>query len=224
MSSIGKNIKFLRNERKMTQDALAERLCVTRQTISNYEVGKSQPDIETLKKLAEIFQVDIYEILYQPVGRTVQRAKYAKILLAFLLAAVLGVILHQMIRRASMIDQGHAQALNILLRLLIAPVYYFLLGWLVSGSIRSLYTTTFLSRSARRLCLLCVAVLAILFVLALFPYYSVMLTVLGVPYIRVPSVWMDITHWITGNQHFVWISLLLGTCCGACTGNKQKAS
>jgi len=37
MRDIGKNIKLLREERNMTQDELAERLFVTRQTVSNYE-------------------------------------------------------------------------------------------------------------------------------------------------------------------------------------------
>ena len=42
MAAIGKNIRRLRNERQMTQDELAEKLYVSRQTISNYETGVSQ--------------------------------------------------------------------------------------------------------------------------------------------------------------------------------------
>lgn len=41
MNEIGKNIRFLRQQRKMSQDQLAEALHVTRQTVSNYETGVS---------------------------------------------------------------------------------------------------------------------------------------------------------------------------------------
>ena len=41
MSDISKSIKRVRNEKKMTQDALAEELHVTRQAISNWETDVS---------------------------------------------------------------------------------------------------------------------------------------------------------------------------------------
>ena len=41
MNDIGKNIRFLREQRKLSQDQLAESLHVTRQTVSNYETGVS---------------------------------------------------------------------------------------------------------------------------------------------------------------------------------------
>ena len=53
MRDIGKNIRDLRERAKLTQDALAEQLCTTRQTISNYERGKTRPDVDTAIKLIE---------------------------------------------------------------------------------------------------------------------------------------------------------------------------
>lgn len=41
MRDIGKNIKALRERKCLTQDQLAEKLFVTRQTVSNYETGDS---------------------------------------------------------------------------------------------------------------------------------------------------------------------------------------
>lgn len=41
MTNIGKNIRILRTEKKMTQDELAEKLFVSHQTVSNYERGVS---------------------------------------------------------------------------------------------------------------------------------------------------------------------------------------
>ena len=53
MNRIGKNIKKARSEKGYTQEQLAQKLCVTRNTISNYETGHSNPDIEMLQLLAE---------------------------------------------------------------------------------------------------------------------------------------------------------------------------
>lgn len=66
MRDIGKNIKDLRIRKDLTQDALAENLFVTRQTVSNYETGKSRPDIDMLMRIADVLEVDIHVILYGP--------------------------------------------------------------------------------------------------------------------------------------------------------------
>lgn len=66
MRDIGKNIRDLRTRQNMTQDELAERLFVTRQTVSNYEIGKSRPDVDMLVKIAEVLETDVNEILYGP--------------------------------------------------------------------------------------------------------------------------------------------------------------
>ena len=66
MRDIGKNIKLLRQRQNMTQDELAEALFVTRQTVSNYETGRSRPDVEMLLKVAEVLDVDANTLLYGP--------------------------------------------------------------------------------------------------------------------------------------------------------------
>jgi transcriptional regulator with XRE-family HTH domain len=64
MNIVSNSIKKLREEKGMTQDELAEKLNVTRQAVSNWETGKTQPDIETLTRLAEIFDVSVERIIY----------------------------------------------------------------------------------------------------------------------------------------------------------------
>ena len=66
MNAVGKNLKQLRQREKLTQDALAEQLHVTRQAVSSWETGKTQPDIETLTALAEALHADIRELIYGP--------------------------------------------------------------------------------------------------------------------------------------------------------------
>lgn len=61
---IGENIRILRTEQNMTQDALAEALFVTRQTVSNYETGRSNPDVQMLLKIAEVLGTDIDTLIF----------------------------------------------------------------------------------------------------------------------------------------------------------------
>ncbi len=64
MTKVSKNIKKLRTEKKLTQEDIAKELFVTRQTVSSWESGRTQPDIETLVKLSELFSVSTEELIY----------------------------------------------------------------------------------------------------------------------------------------------------------------
>ena len=56
---IGKQLKSLRNEKNYTQSDLAKKLHLTPKAISFYENDQREPDIATLYKIAEIFNVSI---------------------------------------------------------------------------------------------------------------------------------------------------------------------
>ena len=56
-------IKSLRLQREMKQSDLAARLNVQQGTISNWETGKTEPDLDSLSKMAEIFDVSADYIL-----------------------------------------------------------------------------------------------------------------------------------------------------------------
>ena len=64
MSEIANSIKKLRQEKQLSQEQLAEQLHVTRQAVSNWENGKTQPDIDTLTQLAGVFDVSVERIIY----------------------------------------------------------------------------------------------------------------------------------------------------------------
>lgn len=61
---IGKNIRRGREAKGFTQEELARRLNVTRQAVSNWENEKTQPDIDTLQKLAQHLDVSAEELIY----------------------------------------------------------------------------------------------------------------------------------------------------------------
>ena len=61
--NLGERIKKYREEKKMTQVEVAEVLGVKPATISKYEAGTLEPNIESLKKLAELLEVSVDELL-----------------------------------------------------------------------------------------------------------------------------------------------------------------
>ena len=60
---IGDNIKKYRRENNISQEELAEKIGVTRQTLSKYETGESLPDIDKCKAIADVFGVSMDELV-----------------------------------------------------------------------------------------------------------------------------------------------------------------
>ena len=60
---LGKQIKKHRQEVQLSQEELAERVYVSRQTISNWENDKSYPDVNSLVLLSETFQISLDNLI-----------------------------------------------------------------------------------------------------------------------------------------------------------------
>ena len=60
---LGKQIKMHRQEAHLSQEELANRVYVSRQTISNWENDKSYPDVNSLVLLSEIFQISLDNLI-----------------------------------------------------------------------------------------------------------------------------------------------------------------
>ena len=60
---LGKHIKMYRQEAHLSQEELANRVYVSRQTISNWENDKSYPDVNSLVLLSEIFQISLDKLI-----------------------------------------------------------------------------------------------------------------------------------------------------------------
>lgn len=56
-------IKLYRENKNMTQSEVAEILWIKPATISKYEAGTLEPNIESLKRLAELFEISVDELL-----------------------------------------------------------------------------------------------------------------------------------------------------------------
>ena len=61
--SLAENLQYLRAREGVTQEQLAERLDVSRQSVSKWESAASYPEMDTLLKLCDMFQVDMDTLL-----------------------------------------------------------------------------------------------------------------------------------------------------------------
>ena len=59
---IGEFLKTLRKEKNLTQEELADKMNVSRRTVSRWETGSNLPDLSILVELADLYDVDLREI------------------------------------------------------------------------------------------------------------------------------------------------------------------
>lgn len=63
MDRFTQNLRRARKAAGLTQQQLADRLHVTRQSVSSWELGRTEPDLQTLTELAEVFETDAGSLL-----------------------------------------------------------------------------------------------------------------------------------------------------------------
>ena len=111
---IADKIKNARIQKGYTQEQVAENLLVSRQTISNWENGKSLPDIISIIKMSELYELSLDEMmkgdkaLLKKVERDVGAVKAEKKLIKFawisIVIAIILMILGEIIEGNPFID------------------------------------------------------------------------------------------------------------------------
>lgn len=71
---LGKNLRYLRKQKQMTQENLSDQLGIKRTMISAYEDGRSEPKLATLKVIGDILSVSIDELLFHDIEEKGRRA------------------------------------------------------------------------------------------------------------------------------------------------------
>ena len=71
--NLGEKIRQARREKGLTQEQLAQALFVSRQTVSNWENGKTEPDYQTLMKLSELLGQEIVQTEETSAGTAPQK-------------------------------------------------------------------------------------------------------------------------------------------------------
>lgn len=70
---IGSKIKKYREQDNLSQEELADKVYVSRQTVSNWENNKSYPDINSLKLLSNIFDISLDEFIEEDIAEMKKR-------------------------------------------------------------------------------------------------------------------------------------------------------
>lgn len=175
MNGFSDNLKRLRKARNMKQEDLAERLNVTRQTVSGWETGRRQPDLDTLQVLAEVLGADIHELIYgiKPGAYPRFQKKYVvraglsgAVLLAYLIFRIF--LQRWVVALCSSYYFGYALGI---IHFVLPVVGLFCAGFLLPSAV-ALYTAVEPGITGRKRCVWIGAVLA------LFPVLSVICTVL----------------------------------------------
>lgn len=130
MRDIGKNIRDLRMARNMTQDTLAELLFVTRQTVSNYETGRTRPDVDMVVKIAEILETDANTILYGIPAPPERKADIRRLIIA---ACILTILIPLYLWAGNLADwyanSRYVVWPRLLLGMFASPALFLLAGW-----------------------------------------------------------------------------------------------
>lgn len=87
--TIGRNIKILREANNMSQQELAEKLFITRQSVSKWESGMVVPDIEKLQMISKLFKIKIDDLMKDNFN---YHKKHCKIIPFFLIVSLITFI------------------------------------------------------------------------------------------------------------------------------------
>ena len=129
MNDIGKHIRLIRVRQGMTQDQLAEALFVTRQSVSNYETGKSRPDIDMLLRIADVLHTDLDSLLYGPAPEATQQLRKKWAIISALSFCLLTAAYYLILSLTGDPQKTYFYAPILLLRLTLRPGMFFALGW-----------------------------------------------------------------------------------------------
>lgn len=78
MKKLNERLFDLRKERNLTQEEIASRLDVSRQTISNWETGSAQPTIDKMIELSNLYDMSLDELVGRNKGKDVLPSKLLK--------------------------------------------------------------------------------------------------------------------------------------------------
>ena len=156
----------------MTQDELAARLHVTRQTVSNYERGLSEPDLDMLLRLAEALMTDSAALLgtETATGKVSRKKELFPFLFGLGLTAGAAALFFLLERQAFAWKSTHYDVIPYeRVVLLMMPLLFLLLGWTFTQGEACLTVLPTLPRLLRVGIRLAVIAAIVLYLLALAP-------------------------------------------------------
>lgn len=220
MNYIGKNLKNIRKRNGITQEVLAEKLNVTRQAVSNWENGKTRPDIDMLCEISAALETDVNEILYgekkQAEGYRRFQKKYVICTCIAVTVILLGIILRIALlpRLVEQVGEGFNIGGLVLYSLLVTPLVMLSVGC-VLPSFLSMYYDICLNKKQRMVFLIIAALFLLLSLLKVLPnivFFAGNKIFYSFSYAFIPVPVQQVLY----GKNFAIISMFIPAICGAC--------
>lgn len=99
---INETLKEKRKEYQLTQEQLSEKVFVSRKTISNWENGKTTPDLESLIRLSELFNLSLDELIkgdsdmVKKIDNKIKKGDYFYFIMILLILLIVLPIMHKL--------------------------------------------------------------------------------------------------------------------------------
>jgi len=139
MSTVSKNLKKIRVLKGLTQEDIANKLFVTRQTVSNWENGKSQPDLDMLIKIADTFETDITTLIYDVSVPVPQKREIRKLIIWSVITFIMSIIIYNFHKYANISKEQNFNISPILfLQMYMLPVFWMMVGWILMQGLGAL--------------------------------------------------------------------------------------
>ena len=80
MNFLARNLKYLRNQKGITQATICASIDVPKSTYSNWETEVSEPEIEMLVRLSQFFEIELSQLIGEDLtdGKPIEKEKNAK--------------------------------------------------------------------------------------------------------------------------------------------------
>ena len=195
MSKFAENLTARRTALGLTQEALAEKIHVTRQAVSNWETGKTQPDLEMLALLSWALEIDVAALLgAQAPPRSRGNLRRAAWSAAALAAALLAYCL-PLPYLAEQFKRTNIALPYYLYLFLLRPLLWVLGGWTLVAVLHAWPGIPPLAGRPRRVlfwcglawCLVWLSLPLLGFVLSSLPVYLSLVWILRAPWIHLPG-------------------------------------
>lgn len=136
MSSVSQNIEAIRLQRNLSQKDMADKLSVTELTVSDWECGESNPDIETLVKIADLLNTDITTLIYGLPDPALQKKEKLHLLFAIGSLLILGISFYFLSPIATQMRTiDFITGPSMLLKLCLLPIIWLVFGWVMMQSL-----------------------------------------------------------------------------------------
>ena len=120
-NSFGANLSVVRKRAGFSQEALAERLGVTRQAVSNWERNLSEPDINTINLLSELLSVPVEDLMKNPTSSSSNEVPSIKPTLTII--SIVMAVVHLVFGVCKFVDINAVVALPIMCAFILSTIY-----------------------------------------------------------------------------------------------------